>query len=365
MVLKRVGHFFGWILLGCNGLISALMLLCAYSSYIDPRVIPVLSCAGLAFPIFLLLNTAFLVFWLVVYKKYALLPFLTLLASLGALRSYVPVNAPEFDIPKDAIKILSYNVMAYMFDKPHEKGNPNEVLEYLAQSGADIICTQEALLSKNKNGKLLNEDVVRKVMSDYPYYSHFQKGVNCLDCFSRYPILATHRLTYESAGNGSVAYEIKVGRDTLLVINNHLESNKLTLDDRAIYKDLIKDPEHTIQTEASRQLIAKIVDASVIRSSQADSVAKYIRESQHKNIIVCGDFNDSPLSYSHRVIRENLTDAFIESGSGLGISYHKNGFYFRIDHILVSNNWQPYNCTIDRSIDASDHYPIWCYIRKR
>lgn len=364
MILKRIGHFFGWILLGCNGLVSALMLLCAYSSYIDPRVFPILSCAGLAFPIFLLLDVAFLFFWLVVYKRYALLSFLTLLASVGALRNYLPINVPETEVPRDAIKILSYNVMAYAYDKPHKSGVPNEIVDYLAKSGADIICTQEALLNKSKYSKFLNEATVRDAMSDYPYYSHYQIGAHGLDCFSKYPILATHRIDYESVGNGSMAYEIKVGKDTLLVINNHLESNKLTLDDKAIYKDLIKDPERTIQTEASKQLIAKVVDASVIRSSQADSIAKYVKESPYKNVVVCGDFNDSPLSYTHRVIRENLTDAFVESGNGLGISYHRNGFYFRIDHILVSGNWQPYNCTVDRSIDASDHYPIWCYIRK-
>ena len=53
------------------------------------------------------------------------------------------------------------------------------------------------------------------------------------------------------------------------------------------------------------------------------------------------------------------------SGKGLGISYNQNKFYFRIDNILISPNLKAYNCTVDRSIKASDHYPIWCYISKR
>ena len=28
-------------------------------------------------------------------------------------------------------------------------------------------------------------------------------------------------------------------------------------------------------------------------------------------------------------------------------------------------NLKAYNCTVDRSIKASDHYPIWCHISKR
>ena len=79
-------------------------------------------------------------------------------------------------------------------------------------------------------------------------------------------------------------------------------------------------------------------------------------------LIVCGDFNTSPISYAHRVIGRGLDDAFVESGFGMGISYHRNGFYFRIDHILTSPDLKAYRCTVDSRIDNSDHYPIWCNI---
>ena len=90
-----------------------------------------------------------------------------------------------------------------------------------------------------------------------------------------------------------------------------------------------------------------------------------ITASPHPYIIVCGDFNDTPISYTHRTIAQDLDDAFTQSGRGLGISYNQNRFYFRIDNILTSKNLRAYNCTVDRSIKESDHYPIWCYITKR
>ena len=80
---------------------------------------------------------------------------------------------------------------------------------------------------------------------------------------------------------------------------------------------------------------------------------------------MCGDFNTSPISYAHRTIAEGLTDAFVESGFGLGISYHRNGFLFRIDNILISPDLQSYRCTVDSRIKNSDHYPIWCYVDKK
>ena len=73
--MKYIGRFLGWILLGINLCMVVLLLVCAYSPYIDPVAHPVWSCAGLAFPAFLIVNLLFLVFWLVIYRKYALLSF--------------------------------------------------------------------------------------------------------------------------------------------------------------------------------------------------------------------------------------------------------------------------------------------------
>ena len=67
--MKYIGRFLGWILLGINLCMVVLLLVCAYSPYIDPVAHPVWSCAGLAFPAFLVVNLLFLVFRLVIYRK--------------------------------------------------------------------------------------------------------------------------------------------------------------------------------------------------------------------------------------------------------------------------------------------------------
>ena len=55
----------------------------------------------------------------------------------------------------------------------------------------------------------------------------------------------------------------------------------------------------------------------------------------------------------------------VQSGNGFGISYNQNHFYFRIDHILLSKNLESYQCTVDKTIKSSDHYPIWCFVAKK
>jgi hypothetical protein len=76
-----------------------------------------------------------------------------------------------------------------------------------------------------------------------------------------------------------------------------------------------------------------------------------------------GDFNDNPISYSRYRIAQVLQDCFTETGRGFGLSYNQKGFFVRIDHILVSDHFEPFNCQIDSKMDASDHYPIICTLK--
>ena len=365
MFVRSVGNFLGKVLLAINVLVALLMVLCAFSSYISPYTFPVLSCAGLAFPIFLLLNFLFFAVWLFFNRRYALLPLVVMFVCIGQIRAFLPINISMKQVPDDAIKILSYNVMFYDSHQPHTEESPNEIVRYIQNSNADIVCLQEASFNNSNSKKFLSEKVFRKALSTYPYFSfHKEKGSGWV-CLSRFPILSTRSIPYESVGNGTVAYELKVGNDTLLLVNNHLESNKLSIDDRTAYRDMIIDPKEDKVKTTSKMLIGKVADAVSIRASQADSVAKFIQDSKHKYVVVCGDFNDSSLSYAHRVIGKGLNDAFIDTGNGLGVSYNRYGFYFRIDHIMASENLDLFNCTVDNSIKTSDHYPIWCYIKKK
>lgn len=358
--MKYIGRLLGWILLGINLCMAVLLLVCAYSSYIDPLSHPVWSCAGLAFPAFLIVNVLFFLFWLVVYGKYALLSLLAVIGCYGAVRTCVPINVFSEEVPENAIKVLSYNTMAFELGLPDLKDSPNAILAYLKNSDADIICLQEYIV-----GNRLKKKDVDYALRAYPYKHYYKMKSNGLGCYSRFPILSAVPVEYESRNNGSIAYKIEVGGDTLLVINNHLESNKLTEKDKKVYREMMKAPDKHKVSTGSKLLIGKLAEASAIRAPQADSVARLIARFEGDGVIVCGDFNDSPLSYAHRVIGKGLNDAFVQSGNGFGISYNQNRFYFRIDHILLSKNLVSYRCTVDRTIKSSDHYPIWCYVAKK
>ena len=306
--MKHFGNFVALLIVAVNALFTGLLLLVAYSPYIQPATHPVQSCLGLTFPVFALINGGFLIFWLVIQRyKTALLPLTGLLLCYSQLRTYLPLNFHTTELPEGSIKLLSYNIMG--FDGAYKKDGKNPILTYLKESNADILCLQEYASDESPR-----------------------------------------HLTHE---------------DTITLINNHLESNKLTKADKDIYEEILKAPETEKVKSGARLLLHKLAEASAIRAPQADTIAREIASSRHPSVIVCGDFNDTPISYAHRVIAQNLDDAFTQSGRGLGISYNQNKFYFRIDNILISKNLRSYNCTVDRSIRESDHYPIWCYIAKR
>lgn len=344
-----------WI---ANFPVTALLLLSAYSPYIDPTAHPVASCAGLTFPIFAVANFCFVLLWVVLLRfRYALLPAAGLLLCLGVLRTYCPLNPRTGLVPNDCIKLLSYNVMGL-------RDADSPIVGYLQESDADILCLQEYAPPQGRPQARMEE-----ALKAYPYrcvtsIGDEQGHGNRLACFSKFPILSARKLDYRSGYNGSVAYELKIGEDTVTLINNHLESNKLTKEDKVVYESMLKSPETEKVKSGTRLLLGKLAEASALRAPQADTIARALEQTRHPYAIVCGDFNDTPVSYAHRVIGTRMDDAFSSSGKGLGISYNQNRFFFRIDHIFVSKNLKTYNCTVDRSIKESDHYPIWCYIGK-
>ena len=355
----HIGKILGYILLGINGVAALLLLLSAYSPHFDPQTHPVWSCAGLFFPVFLLVNIFFLVFWLIVYRRYALFPILIFVLCWGSVSTYFPVNGMGEKAPENAIKILSYNTQAFGEKRLHTKENRNDVLTYLQESDADIICLQEYIWG----GKLKKKDIDYALRNyRYKHYHPLRKGLNGLGVYSRYPILSATPIEYESRQNGSIAYRIKVGKDTLLVINNHLESNKILKSDVDTYQDMMDAPSGEKLFSGIRKLLKKMAEATVIRARQADAVLEKVKGAKEKPVIVCGDFNDTPVSYTHRIFHDELNDAFVETGNGMGVSYNRNRLYVRIDHILTSKNLKVFNCTVDDTTDASDHYPVWCYI---
>lgn len=337
-----------------------IMFLVGHSDCLNPVSFPILSNAGLIFPVLLAVNFFFLLFWLVCKLRNALIPFLGFLVCYAPVRRYAPLNVSR-EAPEGSVKVLSYNVLNYGSDEMAED-DINPIVDYIQRQDADVVCLQEAM--PNSESKSAQVDTILRPM--YPYYDMFchPNGGDCLAVFSKYPILSKEQIEYESKGNLSVAYRLKIHGEEVLLVNNHLETTGLSLEDRAQFKKMLKGKMRTDTAEqTSKTLAIKLGEATRKRAPQAEAVAAYVRRHKNMSIILCGDFNDGPISYAHRVISDGLTDCYVESGNGPGVSYHYNGFYVRIDNIMCSKDWTPYECKVDDEISTSDHYPIICKLK--
>ncbi len=345
---------------GANVMAALMLLVCGLSAGLNPADYPRAALFGLGFPLLLLLNLAFVFFWLVFCVRYVWLPFAGMLLSASYIYDYCPLNWPE-DVPEDALMLMTYNTEFLGKGEKDETGQ-YPILQYMASSGADIICIQEGV----PQGKTLTLAYADSLMAAAGYHIlRLDDGkAEQQYVYSRLPILGVHRVVYESVTNGSVAVDLLYEGDTILVVNNHLESYKLTLEDKKKYKEIIHEPENAHAESNSRDLVRKMSGASRLRGPQVDSVLNYIRQSGRQAVIVCGDFNDVPISYSCRRFSSVLSSAFRQSGNGLGLSYNQKGFYFRIDHIFVSDYWQTYGTHVDKTVVCSDHYPMITYLKR-
>lgn len=344
------------VIAGANIATVIIMLLVGLSDRLNPAEHPMLSVVGLTMPLFIVCNLAFLIFWLIFHKRGAIIPVAGFIICYMPIRIYSPLNI-NGETPKDAIKVMSYNVNNY--NVPDMKADStNAIFRYIHDSNADIVCIQEGSMS---------EPLVAATHDVYPHRDSVMKTASgtSLVLLSKYPIIKTEKIEYPSATNASAAFTVVIGSDTVIVINNHFESTGLSMEEREEFKNIVKGnaANDTIKEE-SRRLIAKLGESNSKRAPQAEAVAGYIRDNAAKSIILCGDFNDNPISYTRHILAKELTDCYVSTANGPGISYHHNAIFVRIDNIMCSSHWQPHNFKVDKSIDASDHYPIYGWLEK-
>ena len=340
-------------------LVSGAYLLGAYSGYIPPVRWIIPAFLGLFFPALLVAQIGVTIFWLLAWDKRRLLLVAAVwLISLPQLLVYFPISRAEKSLgtEEESLRILSYNVCAFGF-KPHTKTSPNATLQYIKSSGADIVCIQEAMLNQNPWAGVVSKTLRSYLDEDYPYINviRVNRGGSTLALLSKYPIKEAKEIPLPSWVNGAVAYKVDIRGKETLVINGHLESFRLRRVDGEDYLRLAKDGDAIRLKDALR---AKLSPTFRSHNIQANIIHDLIQSYGSGRVIVCGDFNDTPLSYARYKIGEGLEDAFVSKGNGLGITFHTRPFFVRIDHILFGPAFRALRCEVDKTASESDHYPI-------
>ena len=348
---------------------SIILLLLSFPAwYISPLRTAFFSFIGIAFPIILTSNVLCLIAWLLLKKrKIALVIGIALIVCYKPITTFFPLNIKPQVIPEESLKLLTYNVMGFMGESRKNSAHP--LLEYIAKTDADIVCLQEYMISKTGKSLLTQRDV-NKILNKYPYRSitgleySGKYHTYGLACFSKYPITSTREFTFDGSYNGAAIYTLDVNGETYLVSNNHLESNKISSSDKKLYSDFLLKKDSRTAIEVTSNIKKRLGRAYTKRAIQAQQITDYINRQEYDKLIICGDFNDMPISYAYKKMKGDLIDAYASTGFGPGITYYENFFLFRIDYILHSKNLKSYKTTVDR-VKFSDHYPVLTYLTEQ
>ena len=362
-MIKQLKKWTVQMVTGANVATVIVMLLVGFSDRINPADHPLVSTLGMAFPILLVINMAFLLFWLIFKWTRAWIPVVGYILAYVPISIYMPINASASP-PEGALKLVTYNVCSFGGNFKYEQGF-EKVRDYLIDEKADIVCLQEdndtwrryCFKNYEERGLTHNDTIV--LCNDATRF-------NCLGIHTRFPIIRRERIDYPTvSNNGSAAWWLQVDKDTVIVVNNHFESCHLNQEDRAQYRQLLKGEMARDSVRAESQLLmVKLAEANAKRSRQIVAVCEYIEQYLGRYpVIVCGDFNDNPISFSRHMMGKYLHDCFVETGRGIGLSYNQKAFSFRIDHIFCSSDITPYECFVDSKMDASDHYPMVCWLK--
>lgn len=363
----------------CLNILAALTLLFSFlAQIIPPTFSTIIAYCGLFFPYLFFVNAGFVVLWLFFDYRWALLSVVMILLNVNTIDKHFQLH--EQEKPErcvNCIKVMSYNARlfgVYNTDKPKKRRQlKKQIINYIQKENPDILCIQEYF--NDKSGKLnfkTTEDILDALdLPDneraYRLYlpiegkRKYQYG---LAVFSRYRIIDCHTVYLnDSSANKSMYVNIRYGNDTLRVYNIHLSSMHIDNDDYETGHDIrnnnLSDPK--INRRALR-LYNKVAKAFDMRQAQAIAVRQNMDSCRYP-MIICGDFNDSPASFSYHKIAHGFKDSFRSSGKGIGRTYYGISFpSYRIDYILHDKQYNDFGHHVGTELKVSDHYPIYTYI---
>jgi endonuclease/exonuclease/phosphatase family metal-dependent hydrolase len=372
---KKKTGFWLKLLLGINFLVIIALLLSYLSCYVSPAKFWIPAFAGLAFPYILLANLIFVVLWLFIRLKFSLFSVVAIILGFNQIMASFQFHSGSKALAdKDYFKVISYNVRnfdLYNYDKNWVSNTTkrNKIFTFLKTESPDIICFQEFV--NDLSGKFKTKDTLVTFLKTKNVHSEntavSKKEIEFgLATLTSFPIVHKGRIDFPNSKTNLCIYtDVLVGSDTLRIYNAHFESIHFSHADMQFAEKItaVKTEKEAQLKDKSERIMRLMKIAFQKRAVQVDLVANHIKTSPYP-VILCTDLNDTPISYAYHKLKDNLNDAFTESGSGFGHTY--TGFYpsFRIDYILISKALQAADFA-SISSDNSDHYPVRCFIKMR
>ena len=348
--------------------LSVALVISYLTPHISPKTFGSLTIMGHFAPVLYMLVLICLLLWLIARSwKIAGVVALLLLPGIPYLSQFYNIafmrKAEQSAESTNRITVVTYNVRGFYNDEG--KRVVKDFADYIAQSNsfnkekmraADVICLQEFAL--DADGVDIIDSLVKSSYKDM-YINDVHESENVvLRTYSRYQIVDSGSIAGMGSGTSQWVDIVIKEKDTLRIFNNHLYTMSISADDT---EDIARGK--ILQDgDRMRSIVNRIADNSSIRASHVDTL-RYIIDNTPYRQIVCGDFNDTPMSYVYSLLSENLYDTFVESGDGYGYTFRPMRGMLRIDYILYSEGLDVQKYEVDECVMLSDHLPIKATIK--
>lgn len=329
---------------------NVLIILLTLGAYFAPSISPgflwPFAFLGLLYPTLLVLNLIFIALWGIRRQWYFALSMGAILVGWSQLRTIVGMNISAPPLP-DRVRIMTYNVFGFGYVRDIKRSVPFWQTQ-MKQLQPDILCLQEFAYYPNVEKFFLP---AIKEEGKMPYGVWRKKEEFAI--FSRYPILNSE-VHFFGSTNGYRIADLQIGSDKIRVFNIHLQSNAIThLANEVAENGSLQEKKTWLNI---RGIFARFRRAARKRAEQSAIIARLIAQSPYP-VVLCGDFNDVPQSYSYETLTIRLKDTFKMRGWGLGFTYAGLIPGLRIDYVLTDPRFKVVSCK-RRKPGFSDHRSV-------
>ncbi len=346
------------VLLAMNWAAVLLLWGCCALTWLPSSVWPRLSVLCLSFPVLLAINVAFIPVWLLVRVRHIVTPLVGLAVAGAFILDYCPMRLFQKALPEDAdsLRPTSMTIVTWNTANLQNKrmdDNLDNLIRYVDSLDATVLCLQEC--GGGHNVLSFKEHMIGE---GYEWNETESRTI-----FTRLPLVSVEDLCPGNGANGVTAYRLlrpEVG-DTLTLVSLHLQSYCLTSDELDIEPSSISPKD-----SATMHLWERLAQPQAQRAEQVQTAVRYIESVEGRGpIVVCGDFNETCVSYACRhILRQGLKSAYSERGRGPGFTYVEGLVMpVRIDHLMHSPSLECLSAEVDKSAQFSDHYPLIVRLR--
>jgi endonuclease/exonuclease/phosphatase family metal-dependent hydrolase len=335
-------------------LVLILLTVVAYmSGHTHPQDMSYVQFVGIAYPWLLLGNIVFAFVWYRLGTKYYLFSIGIIVLGWSHFCNFVGFSIINSSTKGKKIKVMTYNIdnFSRILSVANETDRLREFNDFINKENPDFICLQEAFITEKEYSQAKFKKISALVA--YPYRIHPTE--KAIVIFSKYPPSQSQKITIteklRNNGNSAIVADFQIEQRKFRLLTFHLQSNSIRERTEAILEN---------QTIRDKQTIFEVLRAvramSYYRAKQAAQISEFIGKSP-KNLIVAGDLNDTPQSYTYRELSSQLQDAFAQKGFGLGTTYGGTIPALRIDYVFCSPDVKVLSHRILKK-DFSDHYPV-------